>query len=77
MEKLTNSNLKICIIGAGVNGLSVAYRLIELNNSINPLNITIIAKDFGRNTTSDGAAGLYRPDQRFMPGVSKELATYF
>ena len=61
-------------MGAGVNGLSVAYRLLELNNFTNQLNITIIAKDFSRNTTSDGAGGLFRPDQRFMPGVSKELA---
>ena len=75
MEKLRNfGNLKICILGAGINGLSVAYRLIELNSSLDPLNIAIIAKDFGCNTTSDGAAGLFRPDQRFMPGVSKELA---
>jgi D-aspartate oxidase len=64
-------NKKICILGAGVVGLSVAYRLLELNEK---LDITIIAKEFGKSTTSDGAGGLFRPDQRFMPGVSKDLA---
>jgi glycine/D-amino acid oxidase-like deaminating enzyme len=69
-------NKKICILGAGVVGLSTAYRLIELFPN-KGLDITLIAKDFGKETTSDGAGGLFRPDDRFMPGVEKKIATYY
>lgn len=60
----------IAILGAGVIGLSTADRLIELTNSAN---ITIISDKFLEETTSDGAGGLFRPDDRFIPGVPPEL----
>jgi hypothetical protein len=70
---------KIAILGAGVVGLTTAERLFEVfeqNNKITDrkLDITIIAESFGKDTTSDGAGGLFRPDDRFMKGVPKELA---
>ena len=64
---------KICVLGAGVVGLSTALRLTELCATAN---ITIIAKEFNNSTTSDGAGGLFRPDNRFMPGVDRKLAEY-
>ncbi len=38
------------------------------------LDLTIIADKFNTDTTSDGAGGLFRPDDRFMGGVPKETA---
>ena len=72
---------KIVILGAGIVGLTTAYRLINLfekkyigDESI--LDISIIGDKFNIETTSDGAGGLFRPDDRFMKGVPKDLATY-
>jgi glycine/D-amino acid oxidase-like deaminating enzyme len=62
---------KIVILGAGIIGLTTASMLIEDEKE---LDITIIAENFDTKTTSDGAGGLFRPDDRFMPGVSQELA---
>lgn len=69
---------KIAILGAGVIGLSTAERLIEKYNEFNlakqgPIDLTIISEAFGKETTSDGAGGLFRPDDRFIPGVAKDL----
>lgn len=69
---------KIAILGAGVIGLSTAERLIERYKELNlsktcPIDITIISDAFAKETTSDGAGGLFRPDDRFIPGVSKQL----
>lgn len=60
----------IAILGAGIVGLSTADRLLELNPK---QSITVIAENFLKETTSDGAGGLFRPDDRFIPGVPKEL----
>lgn len=69
---------RIVILGAGVVGLSTAYRLVELYEQSNPggnrLNIEILSDKFLQETTSDGAGGLFRPDDRFIPGVPKEIA---
>jgi glycine/D-amino acid oxidase-like deaminating enzyme len=73
------NNKKIAIMGAGIIGLSSAYRLVELweqhssLNESNHLNIDIISEHFLKDTTSDGAGGLFRPDDRFIPGVPKDL----
>ncbi|GFR44964.1 hypothetical protein Agub_g6274 [Astrephomene gubernaculifera] len=79
--------LHICIVGAGVVGLTTALRLLQLNqdpptphdtaavSSAPPLSsrlgssrprprrveITVLASDFGRDTTTAGAAGLWGP----------------
>jgi hypothetical protein len=71
---------RIVVLGAGIVGLSTAHRLIELheqaNSSVNRLknlDIEIISEKFLKDTTSDGAGGLFRPDDRFIPGVPKDL----
>jgi len=49
----------ICVIGAGVVGLSTAVRLVE--NVSDKDTVTIIADKFNTETTSDGAFGLWEP----------------
>ena len=72
------SSKKIVVLGAGIVGLSTAYRLIEvleaLDNADAKLDLTIIGDKMDVDTTSDGAGGLFRPDDRFMGGVDKDLA---
>lgn len=70
MQNLAAKN--IVILGAGIIGLSTAHRLVELaEESKTKLNLTIISEAFQKDTTSDGAGGLFRPDDRFIPGVPK------
>ncbi|CAF1026490.1 unnamed protein product [Adineta ricciae] len=57
---------RVAIIGAGVVGLSTAL-CIKLQHP--SLGLTIIADRFLEDTTSDGAGGLFRPDDRFVLGV--------
>lgn len=66
---------KYAILGGGIIGLSTAIRLIEVLKD-EPLDITIIADKFDLETTSDGAGGLFRPDDRFMKGVPQDVARY-
>ncbi|CAF0966012.1 unnamed protein product [Brachionus calyciflorus] len=76
---MQNTNIlskKIAILGSGIIGLTTAHRLTEIHHELNlqtPLDISIISDKFGVDTTSDGAGGLFRPDDRFIPGVPKEL----
>lgn len=66
---------KIAILGAGIAGLSSAIRLVEVLEERNlKYEITVLADKFDVETTSDGAGGLFRPDDRFMQGVPKHLA---
>ncbi|KJE93334.1 hypothetical protein CAOG_04140 [Capsaspora owczarzaki ATCC 30864] len=44
------------VIGAGVNGLTCAVRLLE-----DGWKVTVVAKNFSPSTTSDGAAGFWFP----------------
>ena len=48
----------ICVVGAGVIGLSTALRLRQ---ELPHASVTIIAEHFLADTTSDGAAGLWEP----------------
>jgi len=50
--------LKICVLGAGVIGLHAANRLQQ---DFPAAQITVIAAGQGQDTTSIGAAGLFRP----------------
>jgi D-aspartate oxidase len=78
---------KVAILGAGINGLLTAQRFIELFETNNgpPFDITIIADKFNQDTTSDGAGGIFRPDDWDVPGVPKntlrqwlkDSSTYF
>lgn len=62
--------VRVGVVGAGVIGLSTAL-CIKLQYSTLPL--TIIADRFLDATTSDGAGGLFRPDDRFIQGVDKSI----
>ncbi|CAF1914761.1 unnamed protein product [Rotaria magnacalcarata] len=61
---------RVCVIGAGVVGLSTA---LCIKSQYPSLSLTIIADRFLDATTSDGAGGLFRPDDRFVPGVDKSI----
>ncbi|CAC5361749.1 DAO [Mytilus coruscus] len=60
---------KICVIGAGVIGLSSAVRI---QDKIPGIDITIIADTFSPYTTSDGSAGFWEP-HLVNPDQSEEL----
>lgn len=61
----------VVIIGAGVIGMSTAYRLKLTHPDVQ---VTVMAKDFSQNTTSDGAAGFWEP---CLPGdTDKNLIWY-
>lgn len=60
------------VIGAGVVGLSTA---VNLQNRLgNACRVTIIADKFFEETTSYGAAGIFKPTMVKIPGVSEEMA---
>lgn len=62
-------NLKINVIGAGVIGLSTALRIQQVKPQAK---VTVFAEKFGIETTSDGAAGIYRPTLALMKGNKLE-----
>jgi glycine/D-amino acid oxidase-like deaminating enzyme len=66
--------VRVGIIGAGVVGLSTAL-CIKLQHP--SLSLTIIADRFLDATTSDGAGGLFRPDDRYVLGVDKSILRYY
>ncbi|CAM4544734.1 unnamed protein product [Leuciscus chuanchicus] len=55
-------DMKVCIIGAGVIGLSTAQSIYQhFHGRVTPLTIEVYADVFTPLTTSDGAAGLWQP----------------
>ena len=65
--------VEVCVIGAGVVGLSCATTLlnsIEIQDELT-IHITIIAESFIQNTTSCGSAGLWEPYK--IEGTPDEL----
>ncbi len=64
------SPLKICVVGAGAVGLSTAIRLQEV---IPHCHVTVMADKMLSETTSDGAAGIFRPTTGKTPGVPIHL----
>lgn len=58
--------IDIAVVGAGVVGLSTAVRIQE---TIPRARVTLIADKFEQETTSDGAAGIFRPTPGKVPGV--------
>lgn len=63
----------VCVLGAGVVGLSCAITLLnkfEFNDQMK-ITVTIIAESFIQNTTSCGSAGLWEPYK--IEGTSDEL----
>eukprot|EP00795_Rhopilema_esculentum_P015652 gene15652-6936_t len=52
--------VKIAVIGAGIIGLSSAHVLKTFDDH---LDITLFAEKFSPNTTSDGAAGIFKVNE--------------
>lgn len=61
--------VRVAVVGAGIIGLSTAF-CIKLEHG-STIAMTIIADRFLEETTSDGAGGIFRPDDRFIIGVEK------
>jgi hypothetical protein len=49
---------RICVLGAGVVGLTTALRLLQ---RFPEAHLTVYADKFGRDTTTAGAAGVWQP----------------
>ena len=64
---------KICVIGAGTVGLSVATRLIDEFGSENVL-VDIVAEKFYNETTSYGSGGLWVIIFNFLNGVTSNAS---
>jgi len=64
------SKPKIVVIGAGVMGLSTAIQILE---AVPQASVRIVAKSFNAMTTSDGAAGIFRPVVDHLQGLPREL----
>jgi len=58
---------RIAVVGAGAVGLSTAVQVQQLYSS--SASITLIADKFTTDTTSHGAAGIFRPSPDKFPGV--------
>lgn len=56
------TNLKFGVLGAGVVGTTTA---LELQKRFPNADVTIVAEKFNRETTSDVAAGIFRPPTNF------------
>lgn len=69
MNKDKMKKPKICVLGAGIVGLTTA---LEIQLMIPDCELTIIADKFNMDTTSDGAAGLFAPVCTFR-GPTKEI----
>jgi D-aspartate oxidase len=61
--------LRVGVLGAGVVGVTTAS---ELQTEFPTASITIIADKFNKDTTSEVAAGLFRPSLSFA-GPSPEI----
>lgn len=64
--------MKFGILGAGVVGLTTA---LELQSQFPSADVSIVAEKFNRETTSDGAAGIFRPGTSFSTH-SEETTSY-
>lgn len=70
--KMENAN--ICVVGGGVVGLSTALLAQEKGAKV-----TVLGDHFNQETTSDGAAGIFRPSPSFFvqsPETTKNLVKF-
>ncbi|KAG8226345.1 hypothetical protein J437_LFUL014588 [Ladona fulva] len=58
----SQGDLEVCVVGAGVVGLTTA---LLLQNEFPNANLSIVANLFNQETTSDGAAGLFYPGSSY------------
>jgi glycine/D-amino acid oxidase-like deaminating enzyme len=65
---------KVAVVGAGVVGLSTAVQIQQM--TLNDVAVTIIADKFTTDTTSHGAAGIFRPTLSKTPGVPLTLLKF-
>ena len=61
---------RVAVIGAGVNGLSSAYSVKLFDENID---VTLFAEEFSPNTTSDGAAGVFKFSSSGMRNTPRHL----
>jgi len=59
---------RIAVVGAGAVGLSTAVQIQQQNAAAS---VTLIADKFTTETTSHGAAGIFRPSPDKFPGVPR------
>uniref|UniRef100_A0A182LYE1 FAD dependent oxidoreductase domain-containing protein n=1 Tax=Anopheles culicifacies TaxID=139723 RepID=A0A182LYE1_9DIPT len=64
--------MNICVVGAGVVGLTTA---LELQREMRNANVTVLADRFEQDTCSDVAAGLFRPGTSFS-GPTEEITRH-
>lgn len=64
--------MNFAVIGSGVVGLTTA---LELQEQFPNANVTIVAEKFGVETTSDVAAGIFRPGTNFS-GPTDDITRY-
>lgn len=64
--------MSFVVVGAGVVGLTTA---LELQKNFPNARVSVIADKFGVNTTSDVAAGIFRPGPSFS-GPSDEITRF-
>ena len=57
---------KVCVVGAGISGVSTAVHIIEQNPTVD---VTILSEKFSPDTPADGATGWWAP---FLPGDTPE-----
>ncbi|XP_063699276.1 D-aspartate oxidase [Culicoides brevitarsis] len=63
--------MNLCVVGGGVVGLTTA---LELQKEFRNANITIVAEKLLKDTTSDVAAGIFRPGLSFS-GPTEEITS--
>ncbi|XP_060080099.1 D-aspartate oxidase-like [Ylistrum balloti] len=63
--------IHVVVLGAGVVGLSTA---VNVQSILPNAKVTIVADKFDQETTSDGAAGIFRPNLELTPAKSSQQA---
>ena len=58
ISEMPGSQQSVCVIGAGVIGLSTALRLLQTTSHVT---VTVMADCYTPYTTGDGAAGWWEP----------------
>jgi predicted NAD/FAD-dependent oxidoreductase len=76
MSVVQRQGSRIAVVGAGIAGLCTAVQIqqaLQQSPVSAGAHITIIADKFNTDTTSDGAAGIFRPTADLVGGVPRQL----